>query len=270
MRCEMAGVCDRVALQALWKVCFGDDMAYTSLYFDRYDISQRVFVARDGKAIAAMAIWFPATLVDANGEETPAAYLYAVATAPQFRRRGICRELMAFAEKHLKTLGMQAVALVPGSPELFRFYEKLGYQTAFSCQEIKVRTPQTGIAIRPISANRYWQLRQMLLWQDYLSYNEEELAYQKAICRQAGGDLVQLQLEDQLACAIAEPQGKQLMVKEVLPPEVAECAGAALLAQFGGEAAVVRTCGTQRAFGMIKWLHCRKSCQAAYLGLAFD
>lgn len=270
MRCEMASACDRAALQALWKTCFGDDTAYTDIYFDRYDISQRVFVAREGATIAAMAIWFPVTLADADGEEIPAAYLYAVATAPQFRRRGVCRDLMAFAEKHLKALGVQAVTLVPGSSELFRFYEKLGYQTAFFCQEIKVTAPQAGIAIRPTYANRYWQLRQMLLWQDFLSYDEEEVAYQKAICRHSGGDLVQLQLEDQLACAIAEPQGEQLMVKEVLPPEVAEQVGAALLARFGGKSAIVRTCGTQKAFGMIKWLRSAKLCQAAYLGLAFD
>lgn len=270
MRYEMASAGDRAALQALWFQCFGDDAAYTRLYFERYDICRQVFVARVERELAAMAIWFPATLANADGAEYPAAYLYAVATEPAYRNKGVCHQLMAFAEKWLKSAGVQVVTLVPGSRELFRFYEKLGYETVFYCREMEITTPQPGGEIRSVSANRYWQLRQMLLWQDFLVYDEAEIAYQKALCRHAGGDLVQLQWEQQLGCAIVEPQDGRLMIKEVLPPELARPAASALLAKFGGTSAVARTCGDGRPFGMAKWLHHKQPCRNAYLGIAFD
>lgn len=257
-------------MQALWSQCFGDDAAYTRLYFDRYNIAQRVFVARAAQEIAAMAIWFPATLTDGNGQEYSAAYLYAVATAPAYQGRGICRRLIAFAERQLKNRGVQVVTLVPGNSQLFAFYQKLGYETAFVCRQTEVTVPKAGGEIFSISANRYWQLRQMLLWQNFLAYDETEIAYQKALCRHAGGDLVQLQWADQMGCAIVEPQGQRLIIKELLPPELAEQAAPALLARFGGETAVVRTPGAGRPFGMAKWLGRRQSLRDAYLGIAFD
>lgn len=270
IRCGMAAELDREALQALWFQCFGDDADYTRLFFDRYEIARRVFVARSAQELAAMAIWFPAVLTGGDGREYPAAYLYAVATAPAHRGRGVCRRLMAFAERQLADRGVQVVTLVPGSEELFAFYRRLGYETAFVCRQTEITVPKPGGKILPVSANRYWQLRQMLLWQNFMAYDETEIAYQKALCRHAGGDLVQLQWANQLGCAIVEPQGRRLMVKELLPPELAAQAGSALLAEFGGQSAVIRTPGAGRPFGMAKWLCRKQPLGNAYLGIAFD
>lgn len=85
------------------------------------------FVAeQDGRVVAMVHVLMQK--VQAQKTYT-AAYLYAVATDEAFRGRGICRELMAYAER---TLDADCCILVPAHKSLFSFYEKLGYRTAFT------------------------------------------------------------------------------------------------------------------------------------------
>ncbi len=266
-----ANAADLPQLQALWQTCFADGPAYTGLYFSNYPCGRFGFVARDGPKIAAMVYWFPAALVCAHSNSRPAAYLYAVATHPEYRRRGLCRELMAFAESRLAARGVQAVALVPGGPELFCFYENLGYQTAFFCRETVVTSGKNArVAAVPISAERYRVLRRHWLDHGYLDYAVSELAYQRQLCQRSGGDLVAFSWHGQDGCAIVERDGSRLFIKELLPSCAAEEAAPALSACFDAATALVRTPGQGRPFGMVKWLAAPPPESGFYLGIAFD
>lgn len=76
----------------------------------------------------------PAELVGDDGEAVPAAYLYAVCTAPALRGRGHCRLLLQEAEQDLKRQGIRAAVLVPAEESLFGFYARFGYRTVFTCR----------------------------------------------------------------------------------------------------------------------------------------
>lgn len=270
---------DKGALQALWAQCFGDAPAETELYFSAYAYSRSVFTARQAGQIAAMAIWFPVTVIGADGAESPAAYLYAVATDAAFRRRGICRSLLNFAEQTLCRQGIVRTVLVPAGEELFAFYQKMGYETAFFCREFSVSGGASGARVQPVSAAQYYQLRQMLLWDRFVEWRETELAYQKALCRRTGGDLVTVETAGATGCAVVEKTGRTtLAVKELLLTEAAEETEAVrgILAQFQAERALVRTpcpAGAEdaKAFGMVKLLKPQRGgAEGGYLGIAFD
>lgn len=266
---------DRAALQALWLQCFGDTDDDTALYFDAYDLTRRVFTAREGAVITAMTVWFPVTVIGADGTELPAAYLYAVATAQPFRRRGVCRALLSFAEDALWRQGFKLTLLVPANAALAEFYGRLGYQPACYHREFSVTAGASGAVVRPVSAGEYYQLRQMCLWEQFVEYGLPELTYQQAICRRSGGDLVSVEAGGELGCAVVERSGDAtLRVKELLLPQAAQAEAArGILAHFSAASALVRTpCAAADAkpFGMAKWLLGQPRSLRVYLGLAFD
>lgn len=70
------------------------------------------------------------------------AYLYAVTTHPDFRRRGICAKLLAYAEKELKKRYFDCLTLVPATDALRAYYETLGFvsqNAAFSMKATRRR-----------------------------------------------------------------------------------------------------------------------------------
>ena len=269
---------ERAALQALWRVCFSDSEEFTDLYFDRYEPSEHVFVARHDGAVAAMACWFPAVLVGADGDERQAAYLYAVATAPAYRGRGVCRSLLSLAGELLAAQGAAYAALVPGSGTLFAFYQRLGYRTCFFCREETIYPGSASARATPVSADRYRQLRQLLLRGGFVAWAQPELAYQKALSRAAGGDLFAVETDDGLGCAAAEPdETGSLRIRELLlPGDGVQDAARALLSRLGGKTAVVRMPADGpdsacRPFGMLRALKPGLPLpDRAYLGFAFE
>ena len=77
--------------------------------------------ARDGERLAAMCFALPQQL-SCGDTVLSAAYLYAVATDEGYRGQGLCRALLAFAEKELKKRGADAVLLVPADEGLAAMY----------------------------------------------------------------------------------------------------------------------------------------------------
>ena len=263
-------------LQALWQTCFGDGPEYTGRFFDRYPAQRHAFAAFDGDKVVAMALWLPQTLRQPQGC-FPAAYLYAVATDPTCRSRGICRQLMAYTEQTLAGQRIACTTLVPGESSLFDFYAALGYETAFYCdewQQAAGQAPAGGMRARPVSDREYAQIYRALLPASSVEWDAAALRYQSALCQAGGGALYALTGG---GCAVCErmPDGL-LFIKELLLPEPARRAGVqALLTESGAQAALVRapqaakTSG--RRFGMLRWLiQAPPAVETAYLGLAFD
>lgn len=255
---------DLPALTALWQTCFGDTAAQIEAFWRALWPQIRVFAAYDGKAPAAMLCALPAALVDEAGESFPAVYLYAVCTAPQHRCRGLCAGLMAYAEDCLKKDGVRFSTLVPSGAELFGFYQKLGYKTAFFNRSYFVPAERGHAKITKLSADGYRNLRQMQLYGAFLSYPLPLLQWQA----DAGAGLFRVETDEAVCCAAAELSDGRLICKELLPdcPEAA----ARLATHLGCRDALVRTDGGETPFGMVKALGDVAAPQNAYLGLAFD
>ena len=125
---------DLPALTRLWQTCFGDTEAEVRAFWQALFDCTPVYLRRapDGSP-AAMLCALPAELVGDDGDAVPAAYLYAVCTAPALRGRGHCRLLLQEAEQDLAEQDVRAAVLVPAEESLFGFYARFGYRTVFTC-----------------------------------------------------------------------------------------------------------------------------------------
>ena len=121
--CERAERQDIPALMELWLCCFEEKPQAAELFFERTMSFTRAYKATVGERLAAALYCVACTL---NGK--PAHYLCGVATHPDFRRRGIMRQLMEYALADAEKRGDAYSVLFPADEGLYRFYEKLGYE----------------------------------------------------------------------------------------------------------------------------------------------
>ncbi len=257
MHYETAQKKDLPQLTKLWCRCFGDSESDVAEFWKIFD-KITVFIARDQHPVAMLCA-LPVTYFDTEGQLHAASYLYAVCTHEDYRGRGLCRELTAYAEKTLAKQGSQFSFLVPASEKLFEFYRGFGYQTTFYHEKYSI-SPDGKAKIKSLDAAAYQNLRQMQLYSDFVCYDGWLLGLQ--------GGLYRIETDDYICCAAAEKHGQKLVIKELLPNEPS--AAAALAAHLDCSEAEVRSFGGNIPFGMAKSLSALPCPTQGYLGLAFD
>lgn len=146
------------SLRRLWEEAFGDTEAFISGFFASAYSPERCLCASENGEVLSVLYWF-----DCSCRGNKVAYLYAIATAAAHRGRGLCRLVMDRAHKHLKALGYVGVILVPGTAELFAFYEKIGYKTATNVGKIHAFASKNEATLRRIGGREYIGLRRGLL-----------------------------------------------------------------------------------------------------------
>ena len=143
-------------LKGLWKTVFGDSDAFLDAFFSiAYSPDRCQFFSEDGRVVSAL-YWF-----DCEYEGGKLAYIYAVATDPNHRGKGLASRLMQQTHAHLKELGYAGAVLKPANG-LFPFYERLGYQTS---GYIRRFTAQAGeaVSLKELSPAEFGQLRRNYL-----------------------------------------------------------------------------------------------------------
>lgn len=256
------------AVTALWQTCFGDAPQEINAFWDALYDHIQVFALWKGASAQSMLCALPLTLVDRSGQEHPSVYFYAVCTAPEARKQGFCRALMAFAEAHYRKKGTEFSCLVPAQGALFPFYEALGYETAFWNRCYRVNAEACAATLSELTPQGYQNLRQMQLYDAFADYSLPLLEWERRMAKVGGGGLFRVETPEGIFCAAAEKHADCLHIKELLPdsPEAA----AALADHLHCREAEVRTPGTELPFGMAKSLSGRPIIPFSYLGLAFD
>ncbi len=162
-------------LEHIWEICFGDPQEYMDFYFSkRFAPSDTLIWREDGKPVSMMTIMN----VELAGEK--GSYIYAVATLPAYRNRGIVRKLEEFAEKIILSRGGKFSVLVPANTELFGFYEKFGYHTDFFLWEGEVQHQSRDLASMEIcSMEEFFRMRRSFMEEipGAVSHPPAELAY---------------------------------------------------------------------------------------------
>lgn len=125
----------------------------------------------DGQLAAAL-YWF-----DCTWQGKKVAYIYAVATDAAFQGRGLCRALMEDTHRHLKAKGYAGAALVPGSPELFSLYKKLGYRSFCPMQTVTVAAGAQPVAVQSVSRDSFLLRRRCHLPENALLQEGEAIAF---------------------------------------------------------------------------------------------
>ena len=224
MKLRQADRKDRRGLTELWKTCFHDDEKTVAAFWNRMGDRANVFLAEEKRPVA-MVCALPAEVTDEAGESVSAACLYAVCTDPGFRGRGICRALMAFAEKELKKAGTGILLLVPAQKSLFDFYGTMGFQQALVYGNYRIPSKNNGAKITKISPESYENIREMQLWGNFVSLGIPAWAL-----LQDWGGLWRIETGDGIYCAAAQKEGNLLEIRELLPDsrEAAAALGAYL------------------------------------------
>lgn len=232
LRLAQKGETDRQ--KYLWKLCFGDSDNFIDFYYaNRYREDETALLLLDGE-ILAMLTMLPVRL-EASGQSYDSAMLYAIATHPEYRNRGYAGLLIDFAHRYLHKNRIVFTFLVPAGKLLFKFYQRLGYQEGFYIREA-ILTRETidswniaetgGRNIFDVSTEEYNLRRNnMLGGKPCVSYNNEDITYQKKLSQMSGADIYGLEFTEVNGCAVAERINpdkviiKELLVKDEFIPE---------------------------------------------------
>ena len=239
-------------LRLLWKNAFGDPDVFLDGFFTTGYDPRRCRCALVEGRVAAALYWF-----DISWDNLKCAYLYAVATDPDFRGRGLCRHLMEDTARILKENGYEGILLVPQDEGLFSMYGKMGYLPGTSINEFHCAASDAAVSIREISAAEYATRRAALLPPGTVTQEGNNLPFLEWLARfyVCDGFL-----------AVVSRAPDHLRVLEYLgdPTQTG-----ALVAALGQREATIRTPGNEKAFSMYLPLH--SNCpKPEYFAFCFD
>ena len=119
-------------LERLWRTCFGDSQEYVRYFFENRYVPENclVFVDEAVQRPVAMLHLLNVSIAE-DGGLVPSQYIYAACTRPDYRRRGIMRQLIETAQKLGEYRKLKYSLTVPAEPRLFRYYGRYGFEKCF-------------------------------------------------------------------------------------------------------------------------------------------
>lgn len=161
----------RRELSELWQVCFRDPAAYPDFFLSRFFVPENCLVDREGGSLAAAVYLLPARVRE-GAAAVSAHYIFAAATAPQFRSRGLMSRLLGRAAEVGAARGERCSAVLPSGEGLYGFYAACGYRDFFFARTVNVPAarlfPLARGGWKPYAGNAAGlnRLRTELLWEN--------------------------------------------------------------------------------------------------------
>jgi len=145
----------REQVKSLWKLCFDDSEAFIELYFRlRYNNEVNLAIQSGEEVIAALQMLpYPMTFC---GQTVPTSYISGACTHPDYRSKGVMRELLSQSFARMLRNGVLFSTLIPAEPWLFGYYAKAGY-ARFSASLTNPSLFQNYLPIRKRAALRKLQ-----------------------------------------------------------------------------------------------------------------
>ena len=241
------------ALRALWKTAFGDTDDFLDAFFQTAFAPERSLCALFGEQLGGMLYWF-----DTELEGRRYAYIYAVATAPEFRGRGVCRRLMAATHEILTDRGYAGAILVPQTESLRQMYASFGYADCGGIREWFCAAGNKPAQIHAIAPSEYARLRRQMLPGGSVIQEGESLDFLRTQVRFYRGT-------DFLLAALETDEGA------LFAPELLGNADAApgILLSLGCPQGTFRSPGDQKQYAMFLPL-AEDAPAPSYFGFSFD
>ncbi|MBQ6999231.1 MAG: GNAT family N-acetyltransferase [Clostridia bacterium] len=240
-------------LKKLWKKSFGDTDESINTFFETAFSKERCMCCFVKDDIVASLYWFNCMFYNKR-----IAYIYAVSTAKEYRRQGICHKLMEHTHLHLLSNGYAGAVLVPENKELFGFYEQMEYTICTNIGDIHCGASADSIDIRKIDADEYTRIRKSFLPLGGIVQEDENIAYLSAQAQFYVG-------ENFLLAARVDGntlRGIELLGDTSYAPQITR----ALECKSGD----FRVAGDDRLFSMYKTFDSENDDLPTYFGLAFD
>ena len=110
-------------MRAMWHDIFGDEVAEIDSFLIRHSDAIPLIHKENGDVVSMLFV------VPLRMWEQRVAYIYAVATKPEYRGRGIASKLLNEALQYIESSNeFDLAALIPSSTESKRLYERLGFE----------------------------------------------------------------------------------------------------------------------------------------------
>lgn len=133
------------SLKALWKLCFPMDTdIFIDFYFDEVYKNDETLVYLENKTPAAAFQMIPYSLKN-NAEIFRAGYISGAMTHPDFRQKGLMKELLLASFDIMRERGLDYTFLIPQEEWLFDFYGKFGYKILEKLKNCRCRRSGTKI-----------------------------------------------------------------------------------------------------------------------------
>ena len=239
-------------LKKLWKLAFGDEDAFIDCFFANGFSQSRCRCITEDATVTAALYWFS---MEYGNQKI--AYLYGVATHPEYRGQGLCRRLMEDTHRHLATLGYHSVLLVPQTEALRGMYRGMGYRDCTAMTEFFCTDGPYPVPMHAIDALEYADLRRAHLPEGSVIQEGSNLDFLSAYARfHKGMDFIMA----------SYTQDEKLFALEFLGNREA---APGILCALGLSQGTFRTPGDKLPFAMFLPLR-EDSLAPSYFGFAFD
>jgi GNAT superfamily N-acetyltransferase len=232
-------------LRRIYQQSFGD-VRGAELLFRRLYSEENCYVATVLGLPVAMAFALPVAIASPT-QVLRGVYVYAVATHPRLRRRGLAAKVLAHIWEEAESGGLDFALLVPAEERLFSYYARHGYAPVgeicaveFKVREaagtLRISTPEGELQIRAAGCREYLRVREQLLSEEtHLVWKEELLSYQEEMFAHYDGGFCLLAEGETTLGLAAYTRGEtpRLDIQELLlPPDKMAEGLAALEAYF--------------------------------------
>ena len=110
---RIAKIEDEAELREIWKLAFGDEDSFIELHFKNTDwVGRTAVLLEDGRNVSMLTM-IPVELIEKDGTKSKASMIYAVATHPDFQKRGYAEKLLEFSNRYLMSVQTEITLLVP-------------------------------------------------------------------------------------------------------------------------------------------------------------
>ncbi|NDV57261.1 GNAT family N-acetyltransferase [Bacteroides sp. 519] len=211
-------------VKELWKLCFNDSEEFIELYFGlRYTNKINVSIQSGDNMIAALQmIPYPMTFC---GTEISTSYISGACTHPEYRGKGVMRELLSQSFAQMTRKGVYVSTLIPAEPWLFDYYAKAGYVPVFHYSEKEVGIKEVNIpdsitikhACSPDEASYAYFDQKMHERSCCIQHEQDDYNVILEDLKLAGGTVFTAwENNNIIGMAFVIPESKTLKVKEIL------------------------------------------------------
>lgn len=206
----------------IWKASFPQDPPEAAADFLREQFRpEECLVYQENGQPVSMVFMLPAEFM-VGGDRLPVQYIYAAATLPEYRGRGLFAALLDAAFTQARTHGQVASFLRPGEPGLERYYSRFGYAPFFFADIAHMnRDDLSGAAGDDASVSfrlpdvSYAVCREQALKRTdaFIRWGKRFADYAARQAYRSGGGIL---TDDEGGCALCEPVGNTLVVRELI------------------------------------------------------
>lgn len=234
---DYAKYTDVLELKALWLCSFGGTEDDADFYYqNRFRPEDTLLWREDGRIVSMM------TLMRVWQDGEPGYYVFAVATHPDYRGRGLMRELDRWAVEVIKERGGRFSCLVPANEGLFAMYEKLGYAANFPVRVITLEgRGDARFALTDCSFPAFYELRKAYLskMEASVCHPKDELQYVYRELMQAGDYVVYFTEHGRDCYAVYSVKENGILLRETSATD-AKAVARGIMARHGRELALIR------------------------------